>query len=175
MSGFEKSTHITLLQYSNLTFDLISRLVFGESVNAQTTEEGQKYLEAWDGVLGLANILALLQSLADKWIWRFFPSIKSKHQKDVDMIYSLVDRNLARRKRGEDLDRVSILDDLFRNGKVPGWLKEDAALKAQLTTLLFAGHDVGTYRPTSSLKTNDLLAARCSLRSLRRRLRFFPF
>lgn len=59
-----------------------------------------------------------------------------------DMIYSLVERNLARRRRGEDLDRISILDDFMRNEKVPDWLKEDDEITRQLVTLLFAGHDV---------------------------------
>ncbi|KAI9004931.1 cytochrome P450 [Hyaloraphidium curvatum] len=127
--------------YSNMTFDMICRLVFGESVHAQTSPEGAAYLHAWDGVLGLANILSLLHSLVDKWVWKLFPKIYNKFNTDLTKIQSLVDDNVQRRKRGEDLDRVSILDDLFRNEKAPAWLKEDANVKQQLITLLFAGHD----------------------------------
>lgn len=129
--------------YNNLTFDTITRLVFGESAKAQTSTEGQAYLKAWDGVLGLSSILSLLQTLAGTWIWTLFPKIFKTHRTALGKIYSLIDSNVARRRRGEDLDRVSILDDMYRNEKVPAWLKEDDAVRQQLTTLLFAGHDVG--------------------------------
>lgn len=129
--------------FNRMTFDAIVRLVFGESVNAQTTPEGAKYLDAWDGVLGLANILSLLQSLASQWSWKLFPGIVNKFKKDIDMIYSLVWNNVERRKRGEDLSRVSILDDFMSNPKVNEWLKQDDEVARQLVTLLFAGHDVG--------------------------------
>lgn len=148
--------------YSNVTFDFITRLTFGDSVKAQTSKEGHEYLEAWDNVLGLANILSLLQGLADKWIWNLFPKIVNTHKRDVAKIKSIIEKNLERRKRGEDLDRVSILDDLFRNEKAASWLKEDEEeLKKQLMTLLFAGHDVGFdlfMRVESSLTGNQTIS-----------------
>ena len=128
--------------YEDLTFDTICRLVFGQSVGAQTSEEGRRYLTAWGGLLGMSAILSLLQSLAHKLAWNLFPKILNRHRAEVATLYSLVDSNVARRKRGEDLDRVSILDDFYRNQKVPEWLKEDDETRKQLTTLLFAGHDV---------------------------------
>ncbi|KAI9014217.1 cytochrome P450 [Hyaloraphidium curvatum] len=127
--------------FNNLTFDVVCRLVFGEAVAAQTTEEGKRYLKAWDGVLGLSQLLSALQATFARPIWSLFPKIVKQYESDMDAINQLVLRNVARRKRGEDPDRVSILDDFFRSAKVPDWLKEDDEIVRQLVTLLFAGHD----------------------------------
>lgn len=65
--------------FNNATFDLITRLVFGEEVRAQTTKEGAAYLEAWDNLLGLSNIFVLLHGLAGPWIWKLFPKMNQKY------------------------------------------------------------------------------------------------
>lgn len=129
--------------YNNLTFDVICRLTFGESSNAQTTEEGARYLKAWDGVLGLSNIITLVRGFANKTALMLIPGIVKQWEQDKAIIENLIRRNLARVQKGEDPDRVSILDDFARNPKVPDWLKEEKAIVQQLMTVLFGGHDVG--------------------------------
>ncbi|KAI9002040.1 cytochrome P450 [Hyaloraphidium curvatum] len=126
--------------YNNFTFDVICRLTFGESVNAQTTDEGTRYLEAWDNLLEYSNILVAIKGLLHPTFYKLFPGIVNGHKDAYELVSGLIRRNVARHRNGED-KRVSILDDFLNNAKVPGWLKEDSQLEKQMMTFLFAGHD----------------------------------
>lgn len=58
-----------------------------------------------------------------------------------ETVYGLIDQGLQRRKKGIDLDRVSIMDEVMRNAKMPEFLKDEDEFKKHLATILFAGHD----------------------------------
>jgi len=53
-----------------------------------------------------------------------------------ERILGLIQRGLDRRDRGEDLDRVSIMDDTLRSAKLPEFMKDTEEFKKQLATLL---------------------------------------
>lgn len=125
---------------SRFTFDTICRLSFGEDINAQTTPEGVKLLDAWEKWFQASNLLMLINILTWDSGWKTLggPLLK-QWQAGKDVIYGLIDRGLARRKRGEDLNRVSIMDDTLRNAKLPEFMKDEEEFKKHLATLLFAG------------------------------------
>ncbi|KAI9003792.1 cytochrome P450 [Hyaloraphidium curvatum] len=124
------------------TFDTICRLSFGEDLKAQTTRDGRALLTAWEKWFQASNVLVLLNLLFWDSAWEKLGGPLLKQWKaGRDVIYGLIERGLERRRRGEDLDRVSIMDNALRNEKLPGFMKDDASFKKHIATMLFAGHD----------------------------------
>ncbi|KAI9004939.1 cytochrome P450 [Hyaloraphidium curvatum] len=137
------------------TFDAICRLAFGEEIGAMTTKEGEKLLDAWNEWFGATSILMLVNILFSNDAWKYFTGLKKNTERGRDTIYGLIQRGIDRRKRGEDLDRVSILDNAMRSEKLPAFMKNDEAeLRRQFCTLLFAGHD--TTAGTTAIATHFL-------------------
>lgn len=124
------------------THSTICRLAFGEDVHAQTTKEGERLLSAWENWFFASNLLSLLNIFLFNGAWKIFGGPLLKHwNAGKATIYGLIDRGLERRKRGEDLNRVSIMDDTLRSAKLPEFMKDDETFRKHLATLLFAGHD----------------------------------
>ncbi len=66
----------------------ICRLSFGEDIHAQTTEEGNQLLSAWEKWLFSTNLLMLINVLAWDGAWKTLgrPLLK-KYQAGKDAIY----------------------------------------------------------------------------------------
>lgn len=128
--------------FTHFTFGFIVRLVFGEDLDLRPGSADHKYVKAWDELLTSIGLMALMKRSIGEWSWSLtgFPKMMEESKA---VLHSLVDRNIARRERGEDLERSSVFDDAMASGKVPGWMLENNNydLKKQLMTMLFGGHD----------------------------------
>ncbi|KXS11920.1 cytochrome P450 [Gonapodya prolifera JEL478] len=125
------------------TFDVISRLTFGEDINCLKGGENEKYIHAWEQLLDLSG-QAIAMDIAlgpsnGTWLSDAI-GLKAKIDGHTQTLHEMVKRNQERRAKGIDLDRYSIFDDTMNSGKLPDFM-DDAEMTKQLMTFLFAGHD----------------------------------
>ncbi|KXS14140.1 cytochrome P450 [Gonapodya prolifera JEL478] len=140
-SGFDVQTI-----YNLYTFDVISRLVFGASVDSLRTRD-RRYITAWDKGLGVASLrVALGFLLGGGTTWsvemrdKLFPGLKEQFDEHYKIIDDLIGTHIDRAQSGKDDGTRSILDDTLRSEKLPEWMS-NAELKKQVIALVFAGHD----------------------------------
>ncbi|KAI9023200.1 cytochrome P450 [Hyaloraphidium curvatum] len=127
-----------------MTFDVISRLAFGEEFDAQRSEKGKEIMKAWEGWFASAVQLLVLNLLLGETAWQWAGGalgLLKPWNEGKKVIYGLIEQGLQRRRDGIDLDRISIMDDTLRSAKMPEFMKDDETFKKHLCTILFAGHD----------------------------------
>ncbi|KAI9012335.1 cytochrome P450 [Hyaloraphidium curvatum] len=126
---------------SRLTFDVISRLSFGENLNVQTTQQGKQLMSTWEHLLASIMTAASLDLLLFPGAWKkVSKKLVAAWQGSLDVINGMIDANIARHRNHDD-GRTSILDDSLRSEKLPESLKDMEEFRKHMATLLFAGHD----------------------------------
>ncbi|KXS10396.1 cytochrome P450 [Gonapodya prolifera JEL478] len=130
--------------YSRYTFDMITRLSFGEEMDVQHDFDS-KYMKAWDDVLSISVIWQLGANVAGNWAFPGF--LKAKHQASYKVITKIILDGLANARAAKAAGaktkntRFSIVDDMLTH-ELPEFMEKDEnEIVKQLMTLLFAGHD----------------------------------
>ncbi|KXS14141.1 cytochrome P450 [Gonapodya prolifera JEL478] len=134
LAGFDVQTI-----YNLYTFDVISRLVFGASLDSLKSRN-RNYINAWDKGLGIATIRVVLGTLLGGASWsfqlrdKFFPGLKDRFNEQYNVIADLITTHINRAQSEKTEDIKSILDDTLRSAKLPAWMDSEQLRKHFIIT-----------------------------------------
>ncbi|KAI9009032.1 cytochrome P450 [Hyaloraphidium curvatum] len=130
--------------FHRYSFDVVTRLVFGAEVKAQTSAEGASYAKTFDSWQSHTIRVTTGKLLLGSWGTYLLRKVIAAQKADGDRMWALLDSERERIARGEA--RESIMDDAYSRseaGKL-GAEVSPADLRKALMSLLFAGHDTTT-------------------------------
>lgn len=108
---------------TKFTFAVILRIVFGADLPV-FEKEGERYLYAWEDLIALSGILALLQRGLGDWAMNLAPGVKRRMLAGADVLHQIIYDNIRRRERGEKAKEWSIFEEAYDNG-LPTWMCEN--------------------------------------------------
>ncbi|KAI9004311.1 cytochrome P450 [Hyaloraphidium curvatum] len=125
------------------TFDMITKLVFGSAVSAQTTEAGAEYPRRFERWMTNATRMNGMLQLLGKWSYVLIPDVVRQWREDGEVMFRLVRDEMDRVDRGTE-PRNSILDDalaLVSGEKASPQMADRGHLEMVFMSMLFGGHD----------------------------------